>query len=249
MDTSSTATLPNHDRHGVARSGLIVFIGAEKREFDGLLAHARHPARIHWPLEFAHSAIWHGEPALFVANGPGSRLAGRAVDVVAERQPVAALISVGFCGALDPALRRGDIFVAAEVLGIGPALLPEGAPKGYHTGILVSTDRVAITPAEKADLRRTGASAVEMEAAAIAARAKLEGTPFYCIRVVTDTADEALPLDFNRMRDAEGRFSRTRILAAACRKPGTLFPELLRLNSRCKSAGKALGDFIADCRF
>ena len=249
--TAST-TLPKHDRKeaaGVARSGLIVFVSAEKREFDGFRAHTGRTNRIHWPLQFVRSAIWNGEPTLFVANGPGPRLAGCAVDIVTERQPVAALISVGFCGALDPELRHGDIFVATEVLGIGPALPPEGATKAYHSGILVSTDRVAITPAEKADLRRTGAAAVEMEAAAVAARAKIEGIPFYCIRVVTDTADQALPLDFNRLRDAEGRFSRSRILAAACRKPGTLFPELLRLNSRCKSAGKALGDFIADCRF
>ena len=233
----------------MARSGLIVFVGAERREFDGFMAHANRTAKIDWPLEFVHSAIWNGEPALFVANGPGSRLAGRAVDVVTERQPLAALISIGFCGALDPALRRGDIFVATEVLGVGPALLPEGASRAHHTGSLISIDRVAITPAEKAELRRTGASIVEMEAAAIAARAKLEGTPFYCIRAVTDTADESLPLDFNRMRDTDGRFSRVRILAATCRKPGTLFPELLRLNNRCKSAAKALGDFIADCRF
>ena len=247
-----STTLPNRGRKEVAgepRTGLVVFVAAEKREFAGLIAHADRPTKIHWPLEFVRTAIWNGEPALLVANGPGPQLAGRGVDIVAARQPVAALISVGFCGALDTRFRRGDIFVATEVLGIGPALFPDGASKAYHTGILISADRVAITPAEKAELRRTGASAVDMEAAAVAARAKQQGIPFYSIRVVTDTANEALPLDFNCMRDADGRFSRGRILAAACRRPAILFPELLRLNNTCKSAAKALGDFIADCRF
>ena len=243
------STLQNHDPQAAVRSGLIVFVAAEKREFDGLLANVSRAARIHWPLEFVRTAIWNGEPAVFVANGPGPKLASQAVDVMIERQPVAALVSIGFCGGLDPSLQPGDIFVANEILGIGPALVPEGASKAYRTGSLISTDRVATTPAEKAELRLTGAAAVEMEAGGIARRAKQENIPFYCIRVVTDTAAESLPLDFNRMRDTDGRFSRVRILAAALRKPGVLIPELVRLNKRCMSAAQALGDFIADCRF
>ena len=243
------STLQNHDRNLEVRSGLIVFIAAEKREFDGLIGNAGNTSKINWPLEFVRTAIWNGEPALFVANGPGPKLASQAVDVVIGRQPIAALVSIGFCGGLDASLQPGDIFVAEEVLGVGPAMLPEGAAKAYRTGRLISTDRVAVTAAEKSELRRTGASAVEMEAGGIARRAKQENIPFYCIRVVTDTAAESLPLDFNRMRDADGRFSRARIVAAAFRKPGVLIPELVRLNKRCKSAAKALGDFIADCRF
>ena len=40
--------------------------------------------------------------------------------------------------------------------------------------------------------------------------------------MVTDTADESLPLDFNRMRDADGRFSRAKIVAAALRRPARI---------------------------
>jgi adenosylhomocysteine nucleosidase len=231
------------------RSGLIVFIGAEKREFDGLLARASGAAKMDWPLDFARTAIWKGEPALFVANGPGPKLAGDAVQTVSEREAVSAWVSIGFCGGLDPGLNVGEIFVASEVLGVGPALPPPGAVKAHKTGRLVSTDRVAVTPREKTELRRIGADAVEMEAAAVATNAKSNGIPFYCVRVITDTAGEQLPLDFNRMRDADGRFSRAKIIAAACRKPGTVFPELMRMNQRTRSASMVLGDFIADCRF
>jgi len=109
-------------------------------------------------------------------------------------------------------------------------------------------DRVASTAAEKSELRETGADAVEMEAAAVAAKAKDWNLPFYAIRVVTDTATESFPLDFNHMRDADGRFDRARIIMAALRSPGVIFPELVKLNKRCKSAAKALGEFIADSR-
>jgi nucleoside phosphorylase len=115
-------------------------------------------------------------------------------------------------------------------------------------GALLSVDRVASTAAYKSELRKTGAAAIEMEAAAVAEKAKKYNLPFYCIRVVTDTATESFPLDFNRMRDANGRFSRTKIVAAALRHP-SVFPKLIELNKRCKLAAEALGDFIADTRF
>jgi hypothetical protein len=88
-----------------------------------------------------------------------------------------------------------------------------------------------------------------MEAEALAERAESWGVPFYCVRVVTDTAGETLPLDFNALRDADGRFRRSRVVLAAMRHPGVLVPQLLKLDRRCREASVLLGDFIADCRF
>ena len=223
----------------------MAFVAAEAREFSGLLRNAEKIVKLDWPLDFASKVWLNGRMAVLVANGPGPALAGEAVDTLKEREEITALVSTGFCGALNPALQPCDIFVATEVNGI--ASCPAGS--SAKTGKLLSIDRVASTQSEKTDLRTMGADAVEMEAAAIAQRAQQWNVPFYCIRVVTDTAAESLPLDFNRMRDAEGRFSRARILVAACKRPGVVFPELIKLNRRCNDAAKALGDFIAGCRF
>ena len=97
---------------------------------------------------------------------------------------------------------------------------------------------------EKAELGRSGADAVEMEAAAVAARAQEYHIPFYAVRVVTDTSEESFPLDFNSMRSSDGRFSRAQILAAALRRPATIFPELHKLNKTTKRAAQALGTFL-----
>lgn len=189
-----------------------------------------------------------GQPALFVANGPGPALAAAAAaEALEKKRNVSAFISTGFCGALDAALRCGDIFIADAING-EPAGRPQ-APRPFAAGALVSQDRVACAVDEKQRLRQTGALAVEMEAAGVARVARDAGIPFYCVRVVSDLAGEALPLDFNRMRNAAGRFSRSRILLAACRHPGRIFPELMRFDRNCKSAAMALGDFLADCRF
>ncbi|MDP8981765.1 MAG: hypothetical protein M3O35_14380 [Acidobacteriota bacterium] len=227
---------------------MLVFIAAEAREFDGILRRAEQSSSLGCPIAFCRKVLWKGEEIVLMANGPGPRLAGIAAAAARASQPLDALVSFGFCGALDPALGPGEIFVATEVLDAGPALLPR-TTREYQSGPLVSIDHVAVSAAEKAELAATGAMAVDMEAGAVAAQACEWAVPFYCIRAVTDTADETLPLDFNRMRDKEGRFSRAKIVAAALRRPGVLVPELRKLDRRCRQASEALGDFVDNCRF
>jgi adenosylhomocysteine nucleosidase len=205
--------------------------------------------KLDWPLDFACVAWLKGAPIVLAANGPGPKLAGRATEIARKHQELEGLVSTGFCGALSPALEPCDIFVATEVMGVAYALSVPRTSERVKSGKLLSIDRVVSNAAEKADLRQTGADAVEMEAAAVALKAAEWNIPFYCIRVVTDTSEETFPLDFNRMRDAAGRFSRTRIMAAALRRPGSVLPELLKLNKRCRDASQALGDFLVDVRF
>jgi adenosylhomocysteine nucleosidase len=202
-------------------------IAAEKRELDGILKRFGKPSKLDWPSEFGCEIHRNGDRWLLVANGPGPRLAGEALE---QKIEVTGMISTGFCGALDPALKVGDII--------------------SRFSDLLSTDRVAITCAEKRDLRaKTGAAAIEMEAAAVARKAAEWGVPFHCVRAVSDTAQDDLPLDFNLYRDAEGRFSRTRIALAALGRPFTRVPALLRLDRNCRIASESLGDFFANCRF
>ncbi|HTR38416.1 MAG TPA: hypothetical protein VMH80_21045 [Bryobacteraceae bacterium] len=229
---------------------MLVLIAAERRELEGLLEHAEEIRNPDWPLDFARMARLNGGDIAVAANGPGPNLAGQAADTAKEYLGMGmdGLVSVGFCGALNPALGVCTIFVATEVEGVGQAAVPASA-RPYRTGKLLSVDRVVNTVSEKVELHAAGADAVEMEAAGVGARARQWKIPFYAVRVVTDTAEEGFPLDFNRVRDAQGRFSRAKILAAAARRPAALLPELVKLNKRSKRAAKALGDFLADARF
>jgi nucleoside phosphorylase len=114
---------------------------------------------------------------------------------------------------------------------------------------LVSVDHVAATASEKRALAASGALAVEMEAAGVLERAAALGVPFYCIRVVSDTADDTFVVDFNAARRADGRFDRGHIVKQALRRPLVMIPELLRLRGNAAKAVRALGDFVADCDF
>jgi len=193
-----------------------------------------------WPgAKFARAAEREGDRWWMIASGPGPRLVEKPL---AEKKNVDGIISTGFCGALDPALRVGNIVVG------GDAAIGSSAP--FVRGEILSADRVAVTAAEKLALRnRTGAVAVEMEAAAVKRKAAEWGVPFICIRVVSDTAADDLPLDFNRFRNADGDFSRTRIALAAMARPFSAMPGLLELDRNCRLASRSLGDFLADCRF
>jgi adenosylhomocysteine nucleosidase len=174
---------------------------------------------------------------LLLASGPGPRLVSEALR---EKRAVDGIVSVGFCGALDPSLAIGDIVVSVGEVD---------SPRRFVRGEILSTDRVVVTAAEKRALReRTGAAAVEMESAAVAAKAREWGVPFRCIKVVSDTAGQDMPLDFNEYRDAAGQFSRGRIALAALRRPLTLIPALLRLDRNCRIAAGKLGEFLADCQ-
>ena len=88
-----------------------------------------------------------------------------------------------------------------------------------------------------------------MEAAGVLSRVREWEKPFYCIRSVTDLANESFRVDLNAARRADGRFSTPRILAAAIQSPITVAPELFELRKRCARAARSLGEFIADCSF
>lgn len=175
---------------------------------------------------------------ILVANGAGRDLAQQAL---ADKKDVEGIVSTGFCGALDPRLQIGDIVVSSG--GVQSRLR-------FTQGDVLTVDHVAVRAAEKRALRQqTGASAVEMEAAAVEAKAREWGVEYRCVKVVSDIAEEDMPLDFNRYRDAAGRFSRNRIALAAMARPFSVMPALMRLDRNCRIAAEKLGEFFADCSF
>ncbi len=230
----------------------ILLVAASPDEFAGLRRRLKPLRRLAWPVEYAACADGLGKRWLLVANGMGPNLAAGAVETARRRADFTVVASVGFCGGLAPVLRPEEVFVASTVLALDTgrcfaARLPR-ARYPFRCGTLISVDRVVQTPDEKAELHRGGAEAVEMEAAAVAERAARWNLPFYCVRVVTDTAAEGFFLDFNPLRTREGRLPRWKIVAAALRRPSRV-ADLLRLRNRCRRAALALGEFLAGCEF
>lgn len=214
-----------------------LMVAAEAREFEGILKRSGEARPLPWPgAAFSRETVHKNHRWVLIANGPGPRLVERALG---WKPDVDGVLSVGFCGALDPALQIGDIVISGEV--------PKALGRCVQ-GDVASVDRVAVTAREKRELRAaTGAAVVEMESAAVAQKAREWNLPFGCVRVVSDSAGEDLPLDFNRYRDPDGRFEKTRIALAALARPLTVLPGLMRLDRHCRQASERLGEFFANC--
>src|ERR1700678_2979086 len=165
-----------------------LMIAAEAREFRGILK--RWGPAVQYErngAKFAREVSKDGDRWLLLANGPGPRCIE---EVLRQKMDVSGIINTGFCGALDPSLRIGDVVVWGDAPAVSSAR--------FVSGEISSSDRVIVTAREKRQLRKkTGAVAAEMEAGAVKKIAAEWGVPFYCVRSVSDRADEDMPLDFN----------------------------------------------------
>jgi len=184
------------------------------------------------------------------ANGAGAARAGRATEVGCSECRPETIVSMGFCGALDPELKIGAIFVATQIVGRDSFPVQPLKSAGPHaSGTLASIDHVARTSAEKAALAATGAAVVEMEAAGVAVHACARGIAFHCVRSITDLADQNFVLDFNMALRSDGHFATINLLKSAFENPRKALPELFRLWRSSLVATRTLGEFIAGCRF
>src|SRR5277367_1541055 len=104
----------------MSKSAVTLFVAAEAREFTGLMLKVEHSERLQWPVQFARRVQFGDNVAALVAHGPGPKLAAQAVNVAAEREKIGVIVSTGFCGGLDPRLAPNDIFIARDILGVGP---------------------------------------------------------------------------------------------------------------------------------
>lgn len=157
--------------------------------------------------------------------------------VIAELAGLGArrLVRVGTCGALDEALRLGDLLVAREAISsdgtsralgvsdrIGPApglldaLLAaiEGSPQA-HAGAVASTDLFyESSPGEQERWIAAGALAVEMEAATLFALAVRRGLEAGVVLVVSDLLrPDRVRIGEDALRDAERRLGETALRA------------------------------------
>jgi adenosylhomocysteine nucleosidase len=237
----------------------ILYVASEAAELKPFADQLTGLRKLKWPLDYAWEGIWEGRRMLLAANGAGPKLAGHAVEIAIRAAMVAelsssrleAVISTGFCGALDPALHESQIVVATRVISMATGesfdCAEVSAESEFVSGAIASQDRVANDSVEKTRLFGEGSVAVEMEAAGVAARAKRAGLPFCCIKVVLDVADESFPFDLNRMRSPKGRIARGKIGVHALTHPKAI-SSLLRLKRRSESAAKILGEFLVGSR-
>lgn len=232
---------------------MVLLVAADGAELAEVKRRCGLVRRVRWGLKWAWRAELNGRVLALGADGSGGVAAAAVVRAACEHDKPEAVVSTGWCGALAPELARNQILVATRVVWAGrgksfACALPRTS-RAFGGGVLATVDRIAGTAAEKAGWRKTGAVAVDLEAAWVAEEAARRGLRFYSVRVVLDEAGESFGLDFEAARGENGRLSKTRILGAALARPARGVPELARWAWRSRQAARALGEFLAECCF
>jgi adenosylhomocysteine nucleosidase len=150
-------------------------------------------------------------------SGPGLERAALAAErAIADSSSV--LMSWGLAGALEEDLPAGTLLVPGEVLlESGPSYrtaadqldwLEESLTdtKVERNRSIVSVAHTVIGGRQKRALSaQTGAAAVDLESAAIAAAAERSGLPFVCARAIADQLDDELPAWVDELVTSAGR--------------------------------------------
>ncbi len=174
---------------------------------------------------------WDNAPLLFCAGASTERARAGAMELV--ERGAQALVSFGIAGGLDPVHRTGTLIVAEYVATRAGtvwatnevwrhALIETASHAGLAPvgGTVATVSRASASAASKKQLRKeTGACAVDMESAGVAAAAAAAGLPFLALRAIADPADRSLPHCVNAALSAEGRPRIGAILLALLIRP------------------------------
>ena len=178
-------------------------------------------------------------------TGMGQQNAERAIRSALEQQKFALVLTCGFAGGLNPDLKLGEVVFETSDENLRAKLLGAGAKPLK----IFCADRIATTVAEKKKLRaETGADAVEMESAAIHAVCHKRGIPCATVRVISDTASEDLPLDFNALSKPDKNLDYGKLFLAIAKSPGKI-GALMQLQKKTKFAAEQLAGVLAKITF
>jgi adenosylhomocysteine nucleosidase len=191
-----------------------------------------------------------GPGSLLALSGIGCAAAGAAARALVDAQ-VAALMTFGLAGGLDPALKAGSVVLPEVVISQGGARYVTSAPWrerlitalsgscAIRAGTLLTGAAALKTSAEKAAaFRDSGAVAVDMESVAVAEVAAIHQMPFIAVRVIVDTAMDTLPPAVVAA-SRSGSVQIGRLIAGLILAPGDI-AALIRLSGRYRAAMRSL---------
>ena len=200
---------------------LLVALAEERRALQGCLLDRRGGVLDDRPLVQGRLA---DRDVLLLQGGIGRDRAQASVLAAARRFRLQAVWSLGFAGGLTDRLRPGDLIYPAGLLddaapGTPPLPLAphhaavsaalRGASLSVDAGLLLTVNAPLGTPeAKRAAHLRTGAVAVDMEAAGVAAAAHDLGIPWTALKVILDAAGSPLPPVLTTCTTPQGELNR-----------------------------------------
>jgi len=200
-------------------------------------------------------------PVIAMVGGVGKENARRASAALCDTHGATVLLSIGYAGALDPELRRGDIVLSAYSMSDrneaprDEDLEREDRLRGVadashehhvYVGPLYTANRIVARHEEKNALfTRTRCPVVDMESWAVYSEARARKLPFLGIHSITDTAEEDIPAleVINPFLKSESPWRYLRLLFDVLKRP-KLFWDMAMLSRDAKIAGRNAAHFL-----
>jgi adenosylhomocysteine nucleosidase len=198
-------------------------------------------------------------------TGMGRKNAEKSVREFLATNSPKLVLTCGFAGGLNPDLKAGDVVFEVVNAPLAPSLSPQSGERasartgeGLSSKLLAAgakqakffcADRIATTAAEKKKLRdETGADAVEMESEVIHAVCRERDIPCVTVRVISDSVNEDLPLDFNAMAKPDMSLDYGKLTLTIAKSPGKI-GALLKLRKCIRFAAEQLATVLAKVIF
>jgi nucleoside phosphorylase len=203
-----------------------------------------------WQGRAPRAEVW------LVKTGVGVQRAAAAAEALGDARRFALFVSTGCAGGLAPELRAGDLAFTTAVIGDDgrEAVSTDAAPRaraqhaasaaGLRTAqgpVLCS--QTALGSAAKRAAAAGGAIAVEMEAAALAARAASAPVPFLSVRAVLDGVEDDLTAAGTLVDPASGGIRPLALAAYLAAHPGAI-TQLMTLQRLQRAARESLERFF-----
>lgn len=181
-------------------------------------------------------------PAVRVAvSGMGRRNARAMIDAEFKKEHPGLVLTCGYAGALNPELALGQIVFRADSKVPNASRLESLGGRAVR---FLHSDTVVVTAVDKARLRaETGADAVEMESATIRDACRALGIPSATVRVISDTASQDMPVDFNALMTPDSKLSYLRLSGMILKSPKRI-PALWSFGRETRLAALALAKYL-----
>lgn len=210
----------------------VAMVAALEREVGSLVKRWRRVEREHEGRRFK---FFESEHTVVLCGGIGAEAARRATEAVIALYQPDLVLSVGFAGALDAALKVGEIFSPSRVVDARDGSSVEIAT---GRGVLVSAGAIAGTEQKLRLAESYGAQAVDMEAAAVARGAQTRCVPFMAVKAISDESSFAMPV-MDLFVGGDGQFRTLSFVVFAALRPW-LWSRVLQLGRDGAKASRAL---------
>jgi len=194
--------------------------------------------------------FYDGIRVAIVESGMGTNRARRATAALLDAHSPQWIISAGFCGALVPGMKIGQIVVADKVAAIDHEELSvdvgmtSDASRGLHVGRTLTIDHMVRTIVEKQALAaQTDSIAVDMETHAIASICREWKTRFMAVRAVSDDMTADLPTEVLSVVGETGAVRIGAVFGALWKRFDS-YKDMWRLREHAMLAADHLADFL-----